>query len=102
MNRLLGNTPVLARLSLIDGQDFEHTLTTAVALPGGTTVALEILNATRTYSYGIWPVTDLVARIDASDHAIVPHGSWFRLWVTYPSDGGRICWLAGPVERNRR
>lgn len=101
-NQALGNIPALGRMSLIDGQDFSHTFTTVAELPQGSTVSLELLDAARTYSYGSWPVVNLVSRIDAADHAVVPDGSWFRLWVTYPSNGGRFCWIAGPVERNRR
>ena len=102
-NQALGNIPALGRLSLIDGQDFTHEFVEAVEeLPWGSVVALELLNASRSKSFGSWPVVDMQIRIDASDHAAIPQGSWFRLWVTYPDDGGRYCWLAGPVDRNRR
>jgi hypothetical protein len=101
-NRELGNVPALGRLRLIDGQDFVHEFDLYGTLPIGTIVALEMTTPQRDYSYGLWPVVDLVARIDAADHAVVPNGSWFRLWTTYPDDGGRFCDLAGPVERNRR
>lgn len=100
---ILGNIPDLSRLSLIDGQDFAHEFTEIVEeLPWGSVVVLEMLNATRTVSFGSWPVDEMTIRIDADDHAFIPQGSWFRLWVTYPNDGGRFCWLAGPIDRNRR
>lgn len=102
MTLVLGNLPALGRLALIDGQDFAHTFTAYSTIPVGTVLALEILNATRTTTLGIWPVEDLSIRIDATDHADIPHGSWFRLWATYPTDGGRFCFVAGPVDRNRR
>lgn len=106
-NEILGYVPAMGRLALIDGQDFLHVFTLFSDLPAGTIVALEILNATRSHSYGIWPVSsinygDYTIRIDAADHATIPNGSWFRLWTTYPNEGGRFCWLTGPVERNRR
>jgi len=99
---VLGNVPGLSHLVLIDGQDFAYTFETATELPGGTLVVLEILNRDRSISLGTWAVTALTVRIDATDHADIPHGSWFRVWVTYPNDGGRLCALAGPVERNIR
>ena len=102
----LGNIPALARIAFIDGQDFFDTLTVTSALPVGSVVTIECMNRDKTIIYGSWPLT-LVGgayeiRIDSMDHANIIAGSWFRLWVTYPSDGGRICWLAGPVERNKR
>jgi hypothetical protein len=103
----LGHQPAIRRLVLIDGQDFTDVFTTVGdPLPDGTVVALEILNRDRTYTYGSWPVTETedgwVPFIDAADHVGIPHGAWFRLYTTYPSGGGRHCWIAGPVERNRR
>lgn len=102
----LGHVPGLSRLSLIDGQDFFDTLTVASPLPVGSVVTIECMNRDKTIIYGSWPLTLVGSayeiRIDSTDHANVIAGSWFRLWVTYPSGGGRICWLAGPVERNKR
>jgi hypothetical protein len=93
-------------MSLIDGQDFFDELEPTSALPGGSVVEIEVLNRDRTVRLGLWAFTfstpKWVIRIDAADHANIVAGSWFRFWVTYPSNGGRICWLAGPVERNRR
>lgn len=102
-----GHLPALMRLSLIDGQDFAHPFeATGSDLPDGSVVTLEMLTRDRTFSYGSWAAEHAnglwTVRIDADDHADVPHGSWFRLWVLYPSDGGRYCWIAGPIERNRR
>lgn len=103
----IGHQPAIRRFVFIDGQDFTDVFsTTGARLPVGSVVALEILNRDRTSSYGTWPVTETasgwVPFIDAADHAGIPHGSWVRLWVTYPSGGGRFTWIAGPVERNRR
>jgi hypothetical protein len=101
-NYLLGNVPALSRLSLIDGQDFVHEFTLYSTMPPGTDVFIELLNPPRTYTYGIWPAVGNTVRIDAADHDQVINGSWFRVWAVYPDDGGRFCWLAGPVGRNRR
>ena len=102
----LGHVPALSRMSFIDGQDFYDTLTPTAALTNGSVVQVEILSRDKTATLGVWGLTlsdsDWVIRIDAADHANIVAGSWFRLFVTYPSDGGRICWVAGPVERNRR
>lgn len=100
-DQVLGNMPGLRRLSLIDGQDFIYTFTVVDRLPLDAVVTLDLLNHDRSTLYGSWPVTALTVRIDAADHAVAPDGSWFRLWVTFPDDGGRFCCLAGPVERNR-
>lgn len=101
-NLQLGNVPALGRLALIDGQDFVHEFTVYGDVPPGTVITLELLSPAKDHSYGVWPVINLVARIDAADHAVIPDGAWFRLWASYPDDGGRFCDLAGPVERNRR
>ena len=103
----IGHLPVVQRLVLVDGQDFATVFKTVGApLPVGTVVKLQILNRDKSYVYGVWPVTKTgagwVPFIDAADHAPIPHGSWFRLFVTYPSGGGTFCWIAGSVERNRR
>ena len=102
----LGHIPALSRLSFIDGQDFYDELEPTIPLPSGSVVEVEILNRDKTVRYGIWALTldfpKWVIRIDSGDHGNILAGSWFRLWVIYPNDGGRICWLAGPVERNRR
>ena len=102
----LGHVPALSRLSFVDGEDFYDELEPVTSLPIGSTVQIELLNRERTVRLGIWSWSFVtpkwVIRIDAADHADIIVGSWFRLWVAYPDDGGRICWLAGPVERNRR
>jgi len=102
----LGHVPALSRMSFIDGQDFYDTLTPTTPLTNGSVVQVEIWDRDKTTLLGVWGLTlsgsDWVIRIDAADHATIPAGSWFRLFVTYPSNGGRISWLAGPVERNRR
>lgn len=102
----LGNVPALSRMAFIDGQDFFDTFEVTAPLPFGSIVSIEILNRDRTVVYGNWPLSlvanDYEIRIDADDHVGIIAGSWFRLWVTYPADGGRIAWLAGPVERNKR
>lgn len=107
MTGTVGYQPTLLRLALIDGQDFTHTFEPhGDLLPDGAVVSLQLLNRDRTRVFGAWPLTETgsgwVVVIDAPDHANVPHGSWWRLFVTYPAGGGRFCWIAGPVERNRR
>jgi hypothetical protein len=104
----IGHVPALRRFVFIDGQDFTDIFTTtATRLPVGSTVALELRESPESTddTYGLWPCTETVDGwvpfIEAADHAGIPHGSWARLWATYP-DGGRFCWIAGPVERNRR
>jgi beta-galactosidase GanA len=95
-------------MSFIDGQDFSEELAPTYPLPDGSVVETEILNRDKTFHFGVWAWAldvdswNWTIRIDAADHANIVAGSWFRLFVTYPDDGGRICWLAGPVERNRR
>ncbi|MCG7610336.1 hypothetical protein [Mycobacterium sp. CnD-18-1] len=106
MTQTIGHQPALQVLRLIDGQDLTHVFkVVGDPLPVGSAVALHILDRDKATTYGIWPVTDetegWTVNIDAADHASIPHGSWFRLAVTYPSEG-RIYWIAGPVERNRR
>ncbi|MGV0805816.1 LtfC-like domain-containing protein [Mycolicibacterium setense] len=106
MTQAIGHQPALQVLRLIDGQDLTHVFKViGDPLPVGSTVALHILNRDKTATYGIWPLMDETAGwtvfIDAADHASIPHGSWFRLAVTYPTQG-RHYWIAGNVERNRR
>ena len=105
-NTEIGYLPTTGQVRLIDGQDFYHEFVASSALAGGATVSLEILDRDKTYTYGIWASTgsgtSWPIRIDAADHADIPNGAWFRLWVLYPSDGGRVCWIAGTVKRNLR
>lgn len=106
MTQTIGHQPALQVLRLLDGQDLLHVFkVVGDPLPDGSVVTLQILNRDRTFTYGIWPVLDesegWTLHIDAADHANIPHGSWFRLSVTYPNEG-RFHWIAGPVERNRR
>lgn len=96
-----GLKPALGRLTLIDGQDFYHVFGPG---PTDSQVSLEFLDNTKKITYAVFPVitTTGVCRIDAADHAVIQPGAWWRLWVSYPGDGGRVCWIAGPVERNFR
>ena len=100
-NTRIGITPALGRLSLVDGQDFYHEFGAA---PAGSTVWLEFMSGDRETTFASFPVeaTTGICRVDAEDLTVVLAGAWFRLWVNYPDDGGTICWIAGPVERNFR
>lgn len=102
----IGHVPAMRRLILIDGQDFTHAFTVSgPPMPEGTVVQLHLMTPDRSDLYGVWPVTETVdgwvAFIEAADHADIPHGAWFRVYVSYPS-GPTTCWVAGPVERNQR
>lgn len=112
MTQIAGHQPALRRLALVDGQDFTDVFpVVGESMPSNTAVTLQLLNRDRTQTYGIWPLTEVwsadgqqqgwSAFIDAADHAPVPHGGWFRLYAAYPA-GGTHCWIAGPIERNRR
>lgn len=106
MTAVIGHEPVVQRVVLIDGQDLTHVFTTwGEDLPAGTVVEWRVTDRDHASLLGVWPVTETVdgwlLNVEAADHARIPDGTRFRLFVTYPT-GGRFCWIAGPVGRSRR
>lgn len=106
MTQIIGHEPALQVLNIVDGQDLSHVFEViGEPLPVGTMASMEISDREHDHTYAVWPITDAPAgwtlNVAAADHAEIPHGARFRLYVMYPS-AGRYCWIAGPVNRSRR
>ncbi|OBF29837.1 hypothetical protein A5720_11930 [Mycolicibacterium conceptionense] len=106
MTQIIGHEPALHVLNLVDGQDLSHVFeVVGDPIPVGSLASMEVSDREHDYTYAVWPIIETGAgwalNVAAADHADIPHGARFRVYVTYPT-AGRYCWIAGPVNRSRR
>lgn len=102
---MIGRDPIVDQMVVVDGEQFFHRFGVDEddPFPSDTTVTLKVYDRTGETQLGAWPAVEVlpgsaVVTISADDHAPIPDGSAFRVWVQYP-EGPPLCWYRGRVWR---
>lgn len=107
----LGNEPIVDKLILTAGADFEHRINVAAGetIPNGTTAKIVILadDGTATVPLATWPATTVTGsyvrwRVESGVADTIPDRSVYRLYIVY-DDTPTLdhCWYRGTVTRKQ-
>lgn len=101
---MIGHTPIVEDMLVVDGQPFVHNFATTDAFPAATTVTLKIYDRTGKEQLGAWPAVQVdpsgvLVTISADELLPVPSSSVYRVWILYASTPLPVCWYQGRVRR---